>query len=172
MNAVQVMRDRAQKAGNLKSTSQENVSNQGQTIVIEPADPEVVYVPEYDPWLVYGEPIGIWPGWYSYPGLCPSRGRSNCVWASGLGSDFFWRIRLGLAQLGIRLAPPGNHLQPQHLHIPQQNFRQSQQLQSRRRISWSQRISWRRSERIRRWPAWICGATRTVWYSFRRIQRL
>ncbi len=69
MNAVQVMRDRAQKAGNLNSTSQEKVSNQGQTIVIEPADPEIVYVPEYDPWLAYGEPIGIWPGWYSYPGL-------------------------------------------------------------------------------------------------------
>src|SRR5580700_6053142 len=69
MNAVQVMRQRAQKAGNLKSTSQEKVTQQGQTIVIEPADPEVVYVPEYDPWLVYGEPIGMWPGWYSYPGL-------------------------------------------------------------------------------------------------------
>jgi hypothetical protein len=69
MSAVQVMRDRAEKAGNLKSTSQEKVTNQGQSIVIEPADPEVVYVPEYDPWLVYGEPIGIWPGWYSYPGL-------------------------------------------------------------------------------------------------------
>ncbi|MCU1296067.1 MAG: hypothetical protein JWO91_345 [Acidobacteriaceae bacterium] len=69
MNAVQVMRDRAQKAGNLKSTSQETVSQQGQTIVIEPANPEVVYVPEYDPWFVYGAPIGVWPGWYSYPGL-------------------------------------------------------------------------------------------------------
>jgi hypothetical protein len=69
MNAVQVMRDHAEKAGNLKSTSQEKVSKQGKTIVIEPADPEVVYVPEYDPWLVYGAPIGIWPGWYSYPGL-------------------------------------------------------------------------------------------------------
>src|ERR1017187_140118 len=69
MNAVQAMRDRAEKAGNLKSTSQEKVSKQGQTIVIEPADPEVVYVPEYDPWLVYGEPIGIWRGWYWYPGL-------------------------------------------------------------------------------------------------------
>jgi hypothetical protein len=69
MNAVQVMRDRAEQAGNLKSTSQEKVSNKGQNIVIEPADPQVVYVPEYDPWLVYGEPIGIWPGWYSYPGL-------------------------------------------------------------------------------------------------------
>src|ERR1700736_5867703 len=69
MDAVQVMRVRAEKAGNLKSTSQEKVSKQGKTIVIEPADPEVVYVPEYDPWLVYGEPIGVWPGWYSYPGL-------------------------------------------------------------------------------------------------------
>src|ERR1700730_1924226 len=69
MNAVQVMRSRAEKAGNLKSTSQEKVSEQGQTIVIEPVDPEVVYVPEYDPWLVYGEPIGMWPGWYWYPGL-------------------------------------------------------------------------------------------------------
>ena len=69
MNAVQVMRDRAEKAGNLKSTSQEKVTQQGQTIVVEPTDPEVVYVPEYDPWLAYGEPIGIWPGWYSYPGL-------------------------------------------------------------------------------------------------------
>src|SRR5580693_1950604 len=46
MNAVQVMRDRAEKAGNLKSTSQEKVSKQGPSIVIEPADPQVVYVPE------------------------------------------------------------------------------------------------------------------------------
>jgi hypothetical protein len=69
MDAVQVMRDRAEKAGNLKSSSQEKVSTQGQTIVIEPADPEVVYVPQYDPWLVYGGPIGVWPGWYWYPGL-------------------------------------------------------------------------------------------------------
>jgi uncharacterized protein DUF3300 len=69
MSAVQVMRDRAEKAGNLKSSSQEKVSKKGHDIVIEPADPEIVYVPEYDPWLVYGDPIGIWPGWYWYPGL-------------------------------------------------------------------------------------------------------
>jgi len=69
MNAVQVLRDRAEKAGNLKSTPQENVTREGKTIVVEPADPQLVYVPEYDPWLAYGEPIGIWPGWYPYPGL-------------------------------------------------------------------------------------------------------
>src|ERR1700761_3158885 len=41
MNAIQTMRDRAEKAGNLKSTSQEKVKKQGHDIVIEPADPEV-----------------------------------------------------------------------------------------------------------------------------------
>jgi Protein of unknown function (DUF3300) len=67
--AIQTMRQRAQQAGNLKSTSQENVSTQGQTIVIQPAAPDVVYVPQYDPWLVYGAPLAVFPGWYPYPGL-------------------------------------------------------------------------------------------------------
>jgi hypothetical protein len=65
MNAVQVMLGRAKAAGNLNSTSQKEVSQQGQTIVIEPSNPEIVYVPEYDLWLAYGESVGIWPGWYS-----------------------------------------------------------------------------------------------------------
>lgn len=69
MDAVQVMRKRAQDAGNLQSNTQQQVKNNNNTIAIEPANPEVVYVPTYDPWLVYGEPVGIWPGWYWYPGL-------------------------------------------------------------------------------------------------------
>src|SRR5437879_11447836 len=69
MDAVQAMRQKAEAAGDLNSTSQEKVTEKGKTIVIEPADPEIVYVPEYNPWLVYGAPIGIWPGWYSHPGL-------------------------------------------------------------------------------------------------------
>jgi len=69
MDAVQVMRHRAQSAGNLNGTTQEKITTQGQTIVIEPASPTVVYVPQYDPWLVYGAPLVAWPGWYPYPGL-------------------------------------------------------------------------------------------------------
>jgi uncharacterized membrane protein YgcG len=69
MDAVQAMRTRAQKSGNLQSNKQVKVETQGQTIVIEPADPEVVYVPAYNPWLVFGAPVAIWPGWYAYPGL-------------------------------------------------------------------------------------------------------
>jgi hypothetical protein len=68
-NAVQVMRKRAQQSGNLKSTSQEKVSDHGHDLVIEPASPEIVYVPQYDPWLVYGAPVAVWPSWYWYPGL-------------------------------------------------------------------------------------------------------
>jgi len=67
--AIQVMRERAKQAGNLKTTSQEKVNTKGKTIVIEPASTDVVYVPQYDPWLVYGTPMAIFPGWYPYPGL-------------------------------------------------------------------------------------------------------
>jgi len=69
MDAVQVMRQKAEQAGNLKTTPQQTVTTQGSTIVIQPAEPEVVYVPAYDPWLVYGYPIVAWPGWYPYPGI-------------------------------------------------------------------------------------------------------
>src|SRR5271166_3202635 len=68
MAAVQVMRRKAQDTGNLKTTPQQTVTEKDSAIDIEPADPEVVYVPAYDPWLVYGYPIVAWPGWYPYPG--------------------------------------------------------------------------------------------------------
>jgi hypothetical protein len=69
MTAIQTLRQRAKDAGNLQSNSQEKVSEHGKTIDIEPVDADVVYVPQYDPWLVYGAPIYAWPGWYGYPGL-------------------------------------------------------------------------------------------------------
>ncbi len=69
MNAVQVMRQRAQAAGNLQTTSQQTVATQDSSIVIQPASPDIVYVPAYDPWLIYGDPIVAWPGWYPYPGI-------------------------------------------------------------------------------------------------------
>jgi hypothetical protein len=69
MDAIQVMRQNAEQAGNLKSTPQQTVTTQGSTVVIEPADPEVVYVPAYDPWLIYGYPIAVWPGLYPVPGI-------------------------------------------------------------------------------------------------------
>jgi Protein of unknown function (DUF3300) len=69
MDAVQVMRRKAQDAGNLKTTPQLKVTEQDSAIDIQPADPDVVYVPAYDPWLIYGYPVVAWPGWYPYPGI-------------------------------------------------------------------------------------------------------
>jgi hypothetical protein len=69
MDAIQTMRGKAEAAGNLKTTPQQTVTTQGSTIIVEPANPEVVYVPAYDPWGVYGYPIAAWPGWYPYPGI-------------------------------------------------------------------------------------------------------
>ncbi|HMD99152.1 MAG TPA: DUF3300 domain-containing protein [Terriglobia bacterium] len=69
MDAIQVMRQKADQAGNLKTTPQQVVTTQGSTIVVEPANPEIVYVPAYDPWVVYGYPIDPWPFWYPYPGI-------------------------------------------------------------------------------------------------------
>jgi hypothetical protein len=86
LDAVQGMRQRARKAGNLKSTPQEDVTTQGQTIVIQSADPQVVYVPEYDPWAVYGGPIAVYPGWFPEPGL----------YIGGPGIEFGLGFGLGL----------------------------------------------------------------------------
>jgi hypothetical protein len=69
MQAIQALRKRARQAGSLQSTPQETVTTNGGMIVIEPASPEYVYVPEYDPWLIYGAPIEAYPGWAPYPGL-------------------------------------------------------------------------------------------------------
>jgi hypothetical protein len=85
--AIQTMRQRAQQVGNLKTTPQQTVNTSGSTIVIQPASPEVVYVPQYDPWLVYGDPLAVFPGWYPYPGLFwdgPGIG-----WGLGFGIGFF-----------------------------------------------------------------------------------
>ena len=58
--AVQVMRAKAQAAGALKSSPQIKVVQQGpQTIVIEPANSSVVYVPQYNPAVVYGTPLFV-----------------------------------------------------------------------------------------------------------------
>jgi hypothetical protein len=55
-DAVQKLRNEAQTAGNLETTEQQRVETQGDTIVIQPAEPEVVYVPTYNPSEVYGQP--------------------------------------------------------------------------------------------------------------------
>ena len=70
MDTVQKLRQRAQSQGYLQTTGQEKVvvDPQSQAIDIEPADPQVIYVPAYDPAVVYGP--WWWPAYppyYYYP---------------------------------------------------------------------------------------------------------
>ena len=81
MAAVQRMRARAEANGKLQSNQQETVTTQTQNgqqaIEIQPADPQVIYVPTYDPVYVWGAPEwGYYPpliypayGWGWYPGI-------------------------------------------------------------------------------------------------------
>ena len=71
MYAVQRMRSSAQSRGKLSSTPQQTVTTQndnGQSaITIQPANPQVMYVPSYDPMYVWGPPVwGYYPALY-YP---------------------------------------------------------------------------------------------------------
>src|SRR5215475_1974733 len=70
MEAVQRMRKKAQEKGNLKSNEQQKVETKvvenKNVIVVEQANPQVVYVPSYDPVIVYGPPIYPYPPVY-YP---------------------------------------------------------------------------------------------------------
>ena len=88
LDAVQVMRHRAQQAGNLSSNQQETVQAKGPNVVIEPADPSFVYLPVFDPWLAYGEPVGLFPDWYYEPG----------VFIDGPG--FFYGLVIGIGLYG------------------------------------------------------------------------
>ncbi|MGB8341023.1 MAG: DUF3300 domain-containing protein [Chthoniobacterales bacterium] len=71
MSAVQRMRAKAESTGALKTGEQQKVETKTvgseQVIVVEQADPNTVYVPSYDPTVVYGQPAYPYPS-YSYPG--------------------------------------------------------------------------------------------------------
>jgi len=58
MDTVQNLRAKAQEAGNLSDTEEQRVIAEDGGIAIEPAQPEVIYVPVYDPFVIYG------PWWY------------------------------------------------------------------------------------------------------------
>jgi hypothetical protein len=103
MDAVQRMRKKAQEKGNLKSNEQQKVETQviesKSVIVIEQASPQVIYVPSYDPVVVYGAPIYPYPPIYYPPagyyaaGVAISFGvgvMMGAFWSGGWGWGCGW----------------------------------------------------------------------------------
>jgi uncharacterized protein DUF3300 len=95
MDAVQRMRMKAKDAGNLKSTEQQKVETKvvetKTVVVIQQANPQVVYVPSYNPVVVYGPPVYPYPPIYYPP---PS------YYAAGVAIAFGVGIAVGAAYHG------------------------------------------------------------------------
>ncbi len=103
MDAVQRMRTKAKDNGNLKTSEQQKVETKvienKSVVVIEPASPEVVYVPSYNPTVVYGAPAYPYPP-ISYPppgyyaaGMALSFGvgvAMGAAWGGGWGWNSGW----------------------------------------------------------------------------------
>ena len=103
MDAVQRMRKKAQEKGNLQSNEQQKVETKvienKSVIVVEQASPQVVYVPSYDPVVVYGAPIYPYPPIYYPPpgyyaaGMAISFGvgvMMGAFWSGGWGWGSGW----------------------------------------------------------------------------------
>ena len=103
MDAVQRMRKKAQDTGNLKSGEQQKVETRvienKSVIVVEQANPQVVYVPSYDPVVVYGPPVYPYPPIYYPPagyyaaGVAISFGvgmMMGAAWGGGWGWGCGW----------------------------------------------------------------------------------
>jgi hypothetical protein len=89
LSTIQVLRQRAQSAGTLRNTPQEEVSYDQGYIQLAPTNPQVVYVPTYNPWYAYGAPIN------PYPGFCLVDAFGHAIAAVGAGLVFGVGIALG-----------------------------------------------------------------------------
>lgn len=84
LGAVQVLRQRAQAAGTLQSTPQEAVRYYEGNIQLAPQDPNMVYVPSYNPWNVYGQSVSPYPGFSLIGALGQFLGSSPVSYGLGI----------------------------------------------------------------------------------------
>ena len=172
MDSVQRLRRQAQAAGNLKSSEQQKVTTEpaagatttaapaASTIVIEPADPQVVYVPAYNSTTVYGTwaypsypPYYYPPSPYYYPGGALWAGLAfgtGVAITASLWGDFNW----GHGDIDIDVEPLQQHQQqspdqPQRQHLAPQRGQPRWRAVSRSRQPRTVRPTdgWRRAAR-------------------------
>jgi hypothetical protein len=93
LDAVQAFRRKAQAAGNLKTDTKQVVEVEKEVIKIVPADPQVIYVPQYNPTtvVVYSSaPVyGYWPAPYPsyyYPYPPGAAFASGLIWGAAIGA--------------------------------------------------------------------------------------
>ena len=101
LEAVQVMRRRAEAAGTLQSTPQQAVYyNQGY-VQLMPVNPQVVYVPTYNPWTVYGDAVSPYPGFSVLGALGSFFGSSPINYGLGIALSAFSHTPWGWLAWGL-----------------------------------------------------------------------
>ena len=86
MATIQELRSKARAQGTLKSTNEQKVLDENGNIIIEPANPEVIYVPVYDPAYVYGQ--WWYPDYPPYYGYYPPGYYGGAYFSFGPGIFF------------------------------------------------------------------------------------
>jgi len=95
LDAVQRMRGKAYDSGNLKTTQQQTVTQQpDKIIVIQPSDPEVIYVPQYSSTVVYGSawayPTYYYPPAYYGWGYGAMAFTAGFIWGAAMWGGCSW----------------------------------------------------------------------------------
>src|SRR4029450_7355107 len=108
LSAVQAFRRKAQSAGNLKTDDKQKVEVEKEIIKIVPADPQVIYVPQYPPPTVVAysaAPVyGYWPAPYPayyYPYAPGAAFATGLIWGAALGAAWSGGIGWGNNEINI-----------------------------------------------------------------------
>jgi hypothetical protein len=99
LDTIQSLRVKAQAAGNLQTTKEQTVIVEEKIIKIESPNPQVVYVPTYNPTVVYGAwPYPSYPPYYYYP---PGYVASSMMWfGAGVAMGAAWGYAWGNCNWG------------------------------------------------------------------------
>ncbi|HUN85281.1 MAG TPA: DUF3300 domain-containing protein [Terracidiphilus sp.] len=101
LQTIQVMRERAEQAGNLQNTPQTEVNNDQGYIDVAPTNPDMVYVPSYDPWAVYGQPVSPYPGFSLLGAIGSFFGNSLVNYGPGIAMRAFMSTPWGWLGWGL-----------------------------------------------------------------------
>jgi hypothetical protein len=88
MDTVQKLRRKAAEAGNLKSSKEQEVKTEGDIIIVQAANPQVVYVPSYNPTVVYG--AWAYPAYPPYPVYAYPPGAALFTFTMGVAVGAAW----------------------------------------------------------------------------------
>jgi hypothetical protein len=110
LEAIQVFRRKTQAVGNLKSDDKQVVVVEKEVIKIVPANPEVIYVPQYNPTTIVvagGYPWGYWPTPYPvyyYPYPPGAAFATGLIWGAAIGAAWnggHWNTNWGGGDINI-----------------------------------------------------------------------